>query len=190
MKACPWCGRNNLDSDEYCFNCERDLNAVPGEEEEYELEQEIRRIRVYRPPSMPRLVTMSLLRKLIYALLALGAFFISALIAIWVSYDSSVVALVALGILVAVLLLAFYYPDVKLSRRLGLRGVWVSLISNSILLAVMLPPALWFLSKRGFIAGVWVFLASTWWAIPAFLITGILLTWLSGRRTYAEAANP
>ena len=29
MKACPWCGRNNLDSDEYCFNCERDLNAVP-----------------------------------------------------------------------------------------------------------------------------------------------------------------
>lgn len=190
MKACPWCGRNNLDSDEYCFNCERNLDAVPDEEEGYELEEEIRRIRVYRPPSVLKLVVLSLLRKAFFALLALGAFFIFALIAIWVSYDNSVVALVALGILLAVLLLAFYYPDVKLSRRFGLRGVWVSLISNAVLLAVIMPPALWFMSSRGYIGGVWGFLANTWWAFLGFLVIGILLTWLSGRRTYAEAANP
>jgi hypothetical protein len=190
MKACPWCGRNNLDSDEYCFNCERDLNAVPDEEEEFELEQEIRRTRVYKPPSMIRLILISLLRKGIFALLALGAFFIFALIAIWVSYDNSVVALVALGVLGAAMLLALYYPDIKLSRRVGLRGVWVSLISNVVILAVFLPPALWFLSNRGYIAGAWGFLANTWWAFLAFLVLGLLIAWLSGRRAYAETANP
>ena len=190
MKACPWCGRNNLDSDEYCFNCERDLNAVPDEEEEYEFEQEIKRTRVYKPPSMVKLVLISLLRKGMLALLALGAFFIFALIAIWVSYDNSVVALVALGVLGAATLLALYYPDIKLSRRVGLRGVWISLISNVILLAVLLPPTLWFLSNRGYIAGAWDFLANTWWAFLAFLALGLLIAWLSGRSTYAETANP
>jgi hypothetical protein len=190
MKACPWCGRNNLDSDEYCFNCERDLNAVPDEEDAFELEEEIRRTRVYKPPSMLKLVLISLLRKGMLAALALGAFFIFALISIWVSYNNSVVALVALGVLVAAMLLALYYPDVKLSRRVGLRGVWVSLISNAILLAVLLPPTLWFLSNRGYIAGAWDFLANAWWAFLAFLVLGLLIAWLSGRRAYAETANP
>ncbi len=190
MKACPWCGRNNLDSDEYCFNCERDLNAVPGEEEEFEYEEEIRRTRVYKPPSMVRLVLMSLLRKGLFALLAGGAFFIAALIAIWVSYDNSVVFLVALVVLGAALALALYYPDIKLSRKVGLRGVWVSLISNMVLLAVLLPPILWFLSTRGYVAGVWDFLVDTWWGFLAFLVLGLLIAWLSGRRAYAETANP
>jgi len=190
MKACPWCGRNNLDSDEYCFNCERDLNAVPDEEDEFEREEEIRRTRVYKPPSVIRLVLISLLRKGVFALLALGAFFIFALIAIWVSYDNEVVALVALGILGAAMLLALYYPDVKLSRKVGLRGVWVSFISNLVILAVFLPPALWFLSSRGYIAGAWGFLANTWWAFLAFLVLDLIITWLTGRKAYAETANP
>lgn len=190
MKACPWCGRNNLDSDDYCFNCERDLGAVPGEEEAFEYEEEIRRTRVHRPPSMLRLVIMSLLRKAVLALLALGAFFIFALLAIWISYDNSTVALVALGILGAALLIALCYPDARLARRVGLRGVWVSLISNLIILAICTPPALWFLSNRGYISGAWGFMARTWWAFLAFLALAMLVSWLAGRRAYAETASP
>jgi hypothetical protein len=190
MKACPWCGRNNLDSDEYCFNCERDLNAVPGEEEAFEYEEEIQRIRVHRPPSIFKLVLISLLRKTMLAAFALGAFFIFALIAIWVSYDNSVVALVALGVLGAAMLLALCYPDAKLARRIGLRGLWVSLISNLIILGACTPPVLWFLSSRGYISGAWDFLARFWWAFLAFLVLALLITWLSGRRAYTETANP
>jgi hypothetical protein len=190
MKACPWCGRNNLDSDEYCFNCERDLDAVPDQEEAFEYEEEIRRTRVYKPPSMFKLILISLLRKAMLAIFAMGAFFIAALIAIWVSYDSSIVALVALGVLGAAMLVALCYPDAKLSRRVGLRGVWVSLISNIIILGALTPPALWFLSSRGYISGAWDFLARTWWGFLAFLALAMLIAWLSGRRAYAETASP
>jgi len=65
-----------------------------------------------------------------------GAFFIFALIAIWVSYDNSIVALVALGWLGAAVLAALCYPDARLSRKVGPRGVLVSLISNLIILGV------------------------------------------------------
>ena len=190
MKPCPWCGRNNLDSDEYCFNCERDLDAVPDEEYAYELEREVRRIRVKKPPSVARLVFLSLLRKALFALLAAGFFFIFALIAIWVSYDNSVVALVALGVLGASMLVALYYPDIKLSRRVGTRGVLVSMIANLLLLAVCVPPLLWFLDRRGYIGGVWDFLGYTWWAYLAFLALGMLFSWLAGRRAPAETASP
>jgi hypothetical protein len=190
MKACPWCGRNNLDSDEYCFNCERDLDAVPDAEEALELEHEIRHTRVYRPPSIPRLVIMSLLRKIILALLAFGAFFIIALVAIWVSYDNTVVFLVVTGVMGAAVLAALYYPDAMLSRKVGLRGVWVTLISNTILLVVLAPPTLWFMSRRGYIGGASGFLVNWWWAFLAFLAVGILISWLAGRRAYAEAARP
>jgi len=190
MKACPWCGRNNLDSDEYCFNCERDLNAVPDEEDAFEYEEEIKRTRVSRPPSLFKLVLISLLRKMMFVALALGAFFIFALIAIWVSYDNSIVALVALVVLGAATLFALYYPDAKLSRRVGLRGVWVSLISSLILLGIFVPPVLWFLSRRNYIAGVWDFLSNTWWAFLGVLVLGMLIAWLSGRRAYTETANP
>jgi len=190
MKACPWCGRNNLDSDEYCFNCERDLNAVPDEDDAFELEQEIKRTRVYRPPSILKLVMISLLRKVMFLTFALGVFFIFALIAIWVSYDNSVVALVALGVLGVAVLIALLYPDIRLSRRVGLRGVWVSLISNLVLVGCLTPPVLWFLSNRGYIAGAWDFLSKAWWAFLAVLVLGLLVSWLSGRRAYAETANP
>jgi len=190
MKACPWCGRNNLDSDEYCFNCERDLSAAPDDSEAFAYEEEIRRTRVYRPPSMLRLVLMSLLRKTVLAVLALGAFFIFALVAIWISYDNSIVALVALGVLGTALLIALCYPDAKLSRRIGLRGIWVSLISNAVILTVVTPPALVFLSRRGYIAGVWDFLARTWWGFLAFFVLAMLIAWLFGRRAYAETASP
>ena len=190
MKACPWCGRNNLDSDEYCFNCERDLNAVPDEEDARELEREISRVRVHRPPSIIRLVLISLLRKAAMSLLAFGAFFIFALIAIWVSYDNSSVALAALVVLGVGLPIALYYPDIKLARRVGTRGMLVSLFANTILLVAVVPPVLWFLSSRGYIAGIGDFLAKTWWAYPAFLALGVLLTWLAGRRAAAETASP
>lgn len=190
MKACPWCGRNNLDSDEYCFNCERDLNAVPDEEDARELEREISRIRVHKPPSTMRLVLVSLLRKIMLAMLALGAFFIYALIAIWVSYDNSRIFLIGLAVLGAALLCALYYPDIRLSRRVGTRGVLVSLLANVILLIVFIPPVLWFLSNRDYIAGVGDFLAKTWWAYLAFLVLGILIAWLAGRRAAAETASP
>ncbi|MEW6553237.1 MAG: hypothetical protein AB1384_02990 [Actinomycetota bacterium] len=190
MKACPWCGRNNLDSDEYCFNCERDLDAVPGEEEAFEYEEEIRRIRVHRPPSMLRLVLASLVRKALFVLLALGAFFIFALIAIWVSYDNSTVALVALGFLGLAVLFALCYPDAKTSRKVGMRGMWVSLISNLIILGVCTPPALWFLSSRGYISGAWDFLASYWWGFLAVIVLAMFVSWMAARRTYAETANP
>jgi len=49
---------------------------------------------------------------------------------------------------------------------------------------------LWFLSSRGYIAGIGDFLAKTWWAYPAFLALGVLLTWLAGRRAAAETASP
>jgi hypothetical protein len=190
MKACPWCGRNNLDSDEYCFNCERNLNASPDEDEAFEYEEEIRRIRVYKPPSIFKLVLITLLRKALLAVLALGAFFIFALIAIWVSYDNSTVALAVLVVLAAALLLALCYPDARLARRVGLRGLWVSLISNLIILGACTPPILWFLSSRGYISGAWDLLAGYWWCFPAFLALALLITWLSGRRAYAETASP
>ncbi len=190
MKPCPWCGRNNLDSDEYCFNCERDLNAVPEEEDAFVYEEEIRRVRVQRPPSVLKLALISLLRKVVFAVLALGAFFIFALVAMWVSYDNSTVALVVLGVLGAALLLALCYPDAKMARRVGLRGMWASLISNFIILGSSTPVVLWFLSSRGYISGAWDFLGRYWWAFPAFLALALLITWLSGRRAYAETARP
>jgi len=190
MKTCPWCGRKNLDSDQYCFNCERNLNAMPGEEETQELETEIRRTRVYKPPSMIRLVLISILRKVLFGLLALGGFFIFALLAIWLSYDNEIVALAALVILGAALLVALYYPDFKLSRRIGTRGVPASILANVILLGVILPPTLWFLSRRGYIAGAWEFLGHFWWAFVAFLVLGCFIAWLAGRRTSAETASP
>jgi hypothetical protein len=190
MKACPWCGRNNLDSDEYCFNCERPLDVVPSEEEAFVYEEEIKRTRVYRPPSIWKLVLISLLRKVVFSIFGLGAFFIVALVAIWVSYDNSTVALVALGVLGAALLLALCYPDAKLSRRVGMRGLWVSLISNLIVLGVCTPPILWFLSSRAYISSAWGFLSRTWWGFIAFLALALLVTWLSARRAYTETANP
>jgi hypothetical protein len=190
VKACPWCGRNNLDSDEYCFNCERDLNAVPDEEDARELEREIRRIRVQKPSSIVRLVLMSILRKVVLSMFALGAFFIMVLLAIWISYDNTTVFLVLLGILGAAVLLAFYYPDIRLSRKIGTRGALVSIIANVILLVLLMPPVLWFLDRRGYISSAWDFLAKTWWAYPAFLLLGILLSWLAGRRAALEAPNP
>ncbi|MDI6872752.1 hypothetical protein [Candidatus Solincola sp.] len=190
MKTCPWCGRNNLDSDEYCFNCERDLNAVPEPDEELELERELRRIRVRRPPSLVRLIVSSLVRKVVLGILALGAFFIFALLAIWISYDNSTVALAALAFLCLALLAAVYYPDARLSRKVGTRGVLVSLLSNAILLAAVLPPGLWFLERRGYISGMKDFMLRTWWFPVAFLLLGCLVAWLSGRRASAETASP
>ncbi|NPV60954.1 MAG: hypothetical protein HPY75_14985 [Actinobacteria bacterium] len=189
MKPCPWCGRNNLDSDEYCFNCERDLNAVPDEVEAQELEEEIRRVRVHRPPSLLRLTLMSLLRKAFYGVLALGFFFIFVLVAIWVSYDNTAVAMAALAALGVSTLIAIYYPDVKIARRVGVKGVLVSLIANALIAGATLPPALWYLSRRGYISGGWSFLARTWWAVPSFLFLGCLFAWLAGRGA-TETASP
>jgi hypothetical protein len=190
MKPCPWCGRNNLDSDDYCFNCERDLNATPSEEETFDLEQEIRRTRVHKPPSILGLVIMSILRKVVFALLATGAFFIFALVAIWVSYNNDIVALVALGVLGLALLSALYYPDIKVSRRVGYRGILVSLLANLIVVGIFLPPSLWYLSNRGYISGAWDFLAGYWWAFAAFVALGIIISWLAGRGSSSETASP
>ncbi|MBC7229169.1 MAG: hypothetical protein H5T74_02100 [Actinobacteria bacterium] len=189
MKPCPWCGRNNLDSDEYCFNCERDLDAVPDDTEAFELEEQIRRVRVQRPPSFLRLTLMSLLHKVIYGILALGLFFIFVMVAIWVSYDNTAVALAALAVLGLSLLAALYYPDVKIARRAGVRGVLVSLVTNALALGTTLPPALWYLSRRGYISGGWGVMARTWWAVPALLFLGCLFSWLAGRRA-TETASP
>ncbi len=189
MKTCPWCGRNNLDSDEYCFNCERYLDAVPGPEEELRLDRELSRIRVTRTPSLTRMVLSSLLRKVILGILALGGFFIMALLAIWISYDNSTVALVALAVFGFFLLLALYYPDVRVSRKVGMRGVIVALISNVLLLCLALPPALWFLRKRGYIAGIKPVLVHGWWAPVAFVVLGCFLAWMAGRGA-AETAAP
>ncbi|MGQ9537106.1 MAG: hypothetical protein ACUVT4_07770 [Actinomycetota bacterium] len=190
MKTCPWCGRNNLDSDEYCFNCERDLNAVPGPDEELEREYELRRIRVRRPPSLFRLVFSTLVCKVILGALALGAFFILALLAIWVTYDNFAVALAVLAFLCLALLAAAYYPDALVSRRVGTRGVLVSILSNAILLGLALPPSLWFLDRRGYISSMGGFLLRAWWFPVAFLILGCLVAWLAGRKASAETASP
>jgi hypothetical protein len=190
MKACPWCGRNNLDSDEYCFNCERDLNATPGVEETIELEQEIRKTRVYKPPSILKLVSISILRKIIMAILGMGAFFIFALVAIWVSYNNNIVALVALGVLGTALLCALYYPDIKVCRRIGNQGILVSFLANIIVLVIFTPPVLWYLSSRGYIAGAWYFMEDYWWAFVAFLVLGVLIAWLAARSNSSETANP
>lgn len=190
MKTCPWCGRNNLDSDEYCFNCERDLDSIPEEREVEEVEREVQRIRVRKPPSLLRLMLVSLVRKLAFIVLALGAFFIFAMIAIWVSYDNAAVALAAVALLGLAVLVAFYYPDIYLSRRIGTRGALVSLLTNALLLGILLPPTLIFLSGRGYISGAWDFLTRTWWALAAFLVLGFLLAWLVGRRAAAETAWP
>lgn len=189
MKTCPWCGRKNLDSDDYCFNCERALDAVPGEEEAREVEMEIRRIHVRKPANIIALVTISLLRKVFFLLLGLGLAFIVSLVAMWVSYDNSIMALVSLGVLAAALLVAVYYPDMMLSRRIGNRAVAVSLLSNLLLLALVLPPALWFFSHRGYISDAWDLLANYWWALVAFVALGAVLAWLRGRRAAAETAR-
>jgi hypothetical protein len=190
MKPCPWCGRNNLDSDEYCFNCERSLDAVPDQEYALELEEEIRRRRVYKPPSMLKLVLVSLAYKIVLAALAMGAFFAFVLVAIWVSYDNDVLALVALGILGVAMLCALYYPDIKASRRIGVKGILVSALANLIILCLSLPPVLWYLSRRGYIAGIGSFFSSYWWAFLAFLVVGCVVSWLSGRGSAAETARP
>lgn len=190
MKTCPFCGRNNLDSDEYCFNCERYLDAVPGPDEELRLERELSRIRVAKTPSLIRMILSSLLHKVILGLLTLGGFFIMALLAIWISYDNSTVALVALAVFAFFLLSAVYYPDVRISRRVGIRGVLVALISNVLLLCMVLPPVLWFLRRRGYIAGIRAVLIHGWWAPVAFVVLGCLLAWLAGRKVAAETAAP
>lgn len=190
MRTCPWCGRKNLDSDDYCFNCEKPLDAEPDEEEALELEEEIRRIHVFKPPSIFKLTLISLLRKAFFSLLALGGFFVVALTAIWVSPDNSVLALVALCVLGLALLASLYYPDIKLARKVGNRGIAVSLLANIILLGAVLPPALWFLSDRRYISSAWNFLGKTWWGFAAFLALGVILAWLAGRRAALESPNP
>lgn len=191
MKTCPWCGRNNLDSDDYCFNCEKDLNAVPdNKEDDFELEMELRRTRVTKAPSMFRLVSISILRKILLALLALGGTFILILIAMAVSYDNDIVAMVALGFFGMALLCALYYPDVRISRRIGNKGILVSGIANLILLAIVIPPSLYFLSKKGYIDGVWNLLGKIWWIIPAYLFLGCTIAWLAARKAAGETARP
>ena len=190
MKICPWCGRNNLDSDEYCFNCERYLDAKPDAEEIRDLEREKRRIHVQKPPSIARLVLSSILRKALYLILALGIFFIFSLLSIWVSYDNTPMFLAAVAIMVGAVICALYIPDVLLSRRIGTKGALVSGFSNGILLLLLLPPTLMFLDSRGYISGAWDVLSNTWWMIAAFLVVGVLISWISGRRTVAETARP
>jgi hypothetical protein len=190
MKTCPWCGRNNLDSDDYCFNCEKDLNAVPDEEDSYEIEMELRRTRVSRAPSLLRLVLISILRKVLLAVLALGAVFVFVFIAMAVSYDSNIVAIIALAFMGIVLLAALYYPDVRISRKIGNKGILVSVIANLILMVVAIPPVLFFLSTRGYISSVWHIVARIWWTVPAYLALGCLMAWLSGRRAAAETVAP
>ncbi|MDY6795929.1 MAG: hypothetical protein SWK76_11745 [Actinomycetota bacterium] len=190
MRTCPWCGRSNLDSDEYCFNCERSLDATPSDEDFRELERETRKIRLKKPPSIAGMIFMSILKKLLFILLALGVFCIFALVAIWVSYDSAALSLAVLAVLGFAVLYACYYPDYDLSRRIGVRGTFVSVISNVILLGIILPPSLWFLSRRGYISGSWHFLSRTWWGLLAFVILGGLIAWLAGYRTAAETARP
>jgi hypothetical protein len=190
MKICPWCGRNNLDSDEYCFNCERYLDAKPDAEEIRDLEREKRLIRVQKPPSIARLGLSSILRKALYLILALGIFFIFALLSIWVSYDNTPMFLAAVAVMGGAVICALYIPDVLLSRRIGTKGALVSVLSNGILLALLLPPALMFLERRRYISGAWDVLSKTWWAIVAFLVVGALISWIAGRRTVAETARP
>jgi hypothetical protein len=190
MKTCPWCGRNNLDSDDYCFNCENDLNAVPDEDESVELDFELRKTRVVKSPSLLRLVLVSLLRKVLLALLALGAVFIFVLIAMKVSYDNNGVAIAALAFMGAVLLAALYYPDMRISRKVGNKGILISVIANLILLAMVVPPTLYFLSSRGYIGDVWNVVGKLWWTVPAYLLLGCAIAWLAGRRAAVEAAQP
>jgi hypothetical protein len=190
MKTCPWCGRNNLDSDDYCFNCEKDLNAVPNEEESIEVEMELRRTRVSRTPSISRLVLISILRKVLLVLLALGAVFIFVLIAMAVSYDNNGVAIAALSFMGLVLLCALYYPDIRISRRVGNKGIIISAIANLILLVIVIPPVLYFLSTRRYIDSVWNVVGKIWWAAPAFIVLGCLMAWLSSRKAAIEAASP
>ncbi|OFW69516.1 MAG: hypothetical protein A2V52_03650 [Actinobacteria bacterium RBG_19FT_COMBO_54_7] len=139
---------------------------------------------------MLRLVLISILRKILLALLAVGAAFIFALIAMKVSYESDAVAIAALAFLGAALLCALYYPDVRISRKIGNKGIIVSGISNLILLAVTIPPMLYFLSSRGYIGGVANLLVKTWWTVPAYLALGCLMAWLSGRRAVSDIASP
>lgn len=190
MKTCPWCGRNNLDSDAYCFNCERYLDAEPDAGEMRELEMEKRRIRVHKPPSTTRLVLSSMARKAIYLILAMGVFFIFSLISIWISYDNTAMFLAALALVAGSVLCAFYAPDVMLSRRIGSKGALISLLSNAIVLVLLLPPALLFLDRGGYISGIWDILSKYWWVIAAFLVVGALISWIAGRRSAAETAHP
>jgi hypothetical protein len=190
MKICPWCGRNNLDSDEYCFNCERYLDAKPDDEDIRDLEREKRRIRVQKPPSVARLVLSSIMRKAIYLILALGVFFIFALLSIWVSYDNTPMFLAAVAVMGGAVICALYIPDVLLSRRVGAKGALVSFLSNGILLLLLLPPALMFLDSRRYISSAWDVLGNTWWIIAAFLVVGVFISWIAGRRTITETARP
>jgi len=190
MKTCPWCGRNNLDSDEYCFNCEKDLNAVPDSDDSFELEMEMRRTRVAKAPSIFRLVLISILRKILLALLALGGTFIFVFTAMAVSYENDIVAIAALSFFGAALLCALYYPDVRISRRIGNKGIIVSAIANLILIALLTPPALYFLSNRGYIGDLANLFGKIWWTVPAYLALGCLMAWLSGRRAVTDTASP
>ncbi|MFW6113773.1 MAG: hypothetical protein ACOC78_02495 [Actinomycetota bacterium] len=190
MKTCPWCGRSNLDSDEYCFNCERLLSGIPSEEDFRELEREKRRVQVSKLPSFWRLIVNSIIKKTAFLLLALGLFCIFALVAIWVSYDNTTLALAVLAVMGAAVIFACYYPDYALSRRIGTRGVLISVLSNAVLLAIVIPLALWFLSRRDYISGPWHLLSRIWWGLLIFIALGGIISWVAGYRSAAEIAKP
>ena len=62
-------------------------------------------------------------------------------------------------------------------------------ITNALIAGATLPPALWYLSRRGYISGGWSFLARVWWTVPSFLFLGCLFAWLAGRGA-TETASP
>lgn len=190
MKTCPWCGKENMDSDEHCFHCGKILDVAPEPDEEKELRRERERARIRRPPSLARLIAVSFLRKVFFLLLAVGAFFLLALLAIWVSYDSTTAALVVLAFLGAALLFGLYYPDVTISRRIGTRGVIVSLVSNLVIVGGGFTAVLFFLSARGYIGGVLPAAVKIWWAPVIVLFLGLLLSWLVGRKAAVREPLP
>jgi hypothetical protein len=202
-KRCPYCGRLNTSSDQFCYNCENPLvyaddmgeplplDPLP-DMESYRLAREDDEEAAPRParlregrrrqPSLLQLWVSGLARKVFLLCLSLGGFFLMALLAIWLTYDNFAAAMVVAGIFAFCVLLSLFLPDVALSRRHGKKAVAASLLSNLFLLAVVIPLLLWYLRARGYISGTGFLLLPLLVASVSFLMIGVLLSWGASRR--------
>lgn len=202
MRRCPYCGRLNASGDLVCYNCDNPLTFSEGDmgetyshiaspeicdEGSIGLEfparrKRLREVKKGRRLSLPRLWIYGLVRKIFLLCLSLGMFFLMALMAIWVAYDNSAVAMVVVAIFIAAMAFSIYYPDVQLSRRYGSKTILASLLSNMTLMAIIVPLAIFYLHRRGYVSGTDFLLLPVAGTVSLIVLLGVLASWIASRR--------
>lgn len=208
MQRCPRCGVRNLDSDIACFNCDEILTGTPARPAQplppdpdarpallradlekaaaYEREDEERRARrVPAKQSFIGLVLGALLTKAFLLMLAFGLFSIVTLGVMWVAYDSTSGAAASLLVLALSSLFAFFYPDFSRAALNGRRGGFVALLSDLLILAIILVPALYVAERK--VSGAAGYILDYWWVVAGLLAEAFLAGFLFGYRAWRRA---